>query len=63
MLTFSWIYFDNRILFGIPNSHSLKKTSTHNRILKNIQENNKVEFIKKVTRNNISIKPNGNSVY
>ena len=63
MLTFSWIYFDNRILFGIPNNHSLKKTSTHNRILKNIQENNKVEFIKKVTRNNISIKPNGNSVY
>ena len=63
MLTFSWIYFDNRILFGIPNNHSLKKTSTHNRILKNIKEKNEIGFIKKVTRNNISIKPNGNSTY
>jgi serine/threonine protein kinase len=61
MLTFSWIYFDNRILFGIPNNHSLRNSSAHNRILKKIKEKNRPK--KEISQNNFSNKPNGNSAY
>ena len=38
-LTFSWIKSKKQNLVGIPKNHCLKKSSTHNRIYKNIVEN------------------------
>ena len=38
-LTFSWFKSEKQKLAGIPNNRCLKKSSTHNRIYKNIMEN------------------------
>ena len=65
-LTFSWIKSEKQNLLGIPKNRCLKKSSTHNRIYKNIMENSikkkRVERSQEVSdnrnKNNISINNN-----
>ena len=63
-ITFSWIYFDNRILFGIPNNNSKRKNNSLNRIYNNIKEQAKVRLERELSQQHVcSIKPINNNTY
>ena len=63
-ITFSWIYFDNRILFGIPSNNSKRKNNAINRIFNNIKELAKVRLERERSQKNVcSIIPINNNTY
>ena len=60
-LTFSWIYFDNRILLGIPINPSLRKNKSHMRIMDGFEEKNKSRLQSEESEHNIRKKNNSSN--
>jgi hypothetical protein len=60
-LTFSWIYFDNRILLGIPINPSLRKNKSHKRIMCDFEEKNKIRLQSEENEQNIRKKSNSSN--